>query len=56
MKKLWSLKPLHIYLIGVGLSLVSGVVVQPFSQGLHTAIVVLALLICIAGVVKYFRS
>lgn len=51
-----KLKPLQIYLIGAGLGIASGIVIKPFSETAHTIVVVLALLVCIGGVVKYFRS
>lgn len=56
MKKLSSLKPLHIYLIGSALSIVSGLLIRPFSETAHTAVLILSIIIMLMGVVKYFRS
>lgn len=56
MKRLGKLKPLHIYLIGSAVGLLSGLLIRPISETAHTVMVLVALAICIFGIVRYFRS
>lgn len=51
-----KLKPLHIYLIGSAVGLLSGALIRPFSETAHTIMVLIAIGICIYGIIKHFRS
>ncbi len=56
MKKLYNLKPLHLYLLGSALSIVSGLLIRPHSETAHIVMLLMSLIIIVMGVVKYFRS
>jgi len=56
MERFKNMKPLHIYLIGSLLSILSGIILRPFSEMAHTFIVVLAIGICLLGIVKHLRT
>ena len=55
MKRVALLTPLQLYLVG-GLLAVVARFVEPFSEIAFVVLVFIALLICVAAIVKYFRS
>lgn len=56
MKKFTNLKPLHLYLLGSVISIVSGILIRPLSETAHTVFLIIAIIVSVLGVVKYFRS
>ena len=55
-KSAQKVKPLYIYLAGGILALISGIAVRPFSENVHSVIVLLCIGICLFGVYRYFKS
>lgn len=50
-----KLKPLHIYLIGAVIGLMSGALLRPINATAHAIVIILAIGICIFGIVRHIR-